>query len=379
MADRSSVSGGSITDGWSSSDQSPKPITLPIDTPEQDSILANATIHRARANSSSESEVFTFPTFKSTCTNVVRGGFNVDTRPDPKYLKNYPPPPNAAYDLTSEARNPKYSKNFVPNLDGATVVKESVREQVENDEEIAASMPTPGQSKGELLARDINWERSSSFNYTPGVSGKLWSGNEEREDFIEEINSGAAELEYCRKCKKNHIPPGPPITLQDRDTCYAYLPDWFPADKMDRPWDGFIAMINDLVLQDERLQGYTHRPDPDKPEWNLEYHDPAPEWRAMGRRGGWWKCRNTIDAPMVERMCQLCHRDRTVDEKATVKRTSTLFRKNAINDFVEKHMKSVEAKDRAIVEERIYREGFPQILKDLYPVPFSVDAQYGHS
>lgn len=53
----------------------------------------------------------------------------------------------------------------------------------------------------------------------------LYGPEEIREDFIKNIDNGAA-FDFCKVCKKRHIPPGPPFTLQDRDTCGSYLPEY---------------------------------------------------------------------------------------------------------------------------------------------------------
>jgi hypothetical protein len=128
-----------------------------------------------------------------------------------------------------------------------------------------------------------------------------------QDDFIKYIDKNEPELEYCRKCKTKHIPPGAPITLEDRDTCGSYLPEWFPADHYDKPWRVFKRLVDDMVYLDELSQGYTHKPNPDEPAWDLQFHEYSSKWRALGKRGGWWKCRNGEDATEVERDCHICH------------------------------------------------------------------------
>ena len=90
---------------------------------------------------------------------------------------------------------------------------------------------------------------------------------------------------YCSKCKKTHIPPGSPITLEDRDTCYSFLPGWFPTDGVDRPWDKYTEILNDLVKQDEILQGYPNQLGKENEEWDLQFHEPSSSWKEAGRTG----------------------------------------------------------------------------------------------
>lgn len=75
-----------------------------------------------------------------------------------------------------------------------------------------------------------------------------------------------------------------------------------------------------MVYLTELTQGYNHKPNPDAPVWDLEFHDYSKKWRALGRRGGWWKCRDGEDATDVERECELCHDEKKIkaDRKSAV-------------------------------------------------------------
>ena len=139
-------------------------------------------------------------------------------------------------------------------------------------------------------------------------------------DFIHYIDIDKPQFEHCKKCQRAHIPPGPPITLEDRDTCGSGLPEWFPADDYEKPWKTFKKMINDSVYLTELNQGYTHKPNPEAKDWDLHFHEYNKKWKAAGRRGGWWKCRDGDDAPDVERDCVLCH-----SEAEKAKPTVSLF------------------------------------------------------
>lgn len=77
-------------------------------------------------------------------------------------------------------------------------------------------------------------------------------------------------------------------------------------------------MMNEMVFLTEINQGYTHKLGPDVVEWDLEFHDDAKKWRAIGKRGGWWKCRSGKDASDVEKQCSLCHSDEKKEAAVSV-------------------------------------------------------------
>lgn len=220
-------------------------------------------------------------------------------------------------------------------------------------DEPAASVSDNTKTRGELEADKIDFDRSSWVMTTPGVSGNLYSGEEQRADYIKSIDSIEEDkwelygLEYCKVCKEKHIPPGPPITLEDRDTCGAYLPEWFPLDELvsksksfkicerlliagfsrfDKPWHSYTKMMNEMVRLEEILQGYGHKPNPDEPFWDFQFHEYSSKWRTIGKRGGWWKCRDGEDATDVERECRICHSERLDSERVLYVRASGLSR-----------------------------------------------------
>ena len=378
----------------------------PPTTSEQKSIDVNESPLTASSIRSLGSQVSRYlSNIDSNETVIIRGGFGPSKfEPVPMSMRCYPPPPNAAYSLTSQAYEPKEvenenirsspspditavpeenigkdvkgidldrteqdlfplhdsPKNVENNLDGfihdnsavtATTIDEekkdkkhtnyndlicikpyrrplitfteSVRQPphspINTDYNVStiisakentvdgvgcAEKPLTSNSrgtKGKTLADTINFERLAWIiaMTTPGASGTVYSAEEQREDFIRNIDKDGAKLQYCSKCKTTHIPPGPPITLQDRDSCGSYLPDWFPTDEMEKPWDIFSALLNEMVTLDEVSQGYSHKASPDEPEWDLYFHEYHSKWRAVGRRGGWWKCRDGVHAPQV--------------------------------------------------------------------------------
>ena len=151
-------------------------------------------------------------------------------------------------------------------------------------------------------------------------------------DFIAHIDKDKPELEYCSKCKTKHIPPGVPITLEDRDTCGSYLPEWFPAEDYEKPWRAFNKLMNDMLYLDELSKGYNHKPNPDEQAWDLQFHEYSRKWR-----GGWWKCRDGEDATDVERNCHVCHNERVeaarVTEVCATSKSEEFWKTlNAMND-----------------------------------------------
>jgi hypothetical protein len=233
---------------------------------------------------------------------------------------------------------------------------------------------------------------------TPGVSGMIYDADEQREDFIKNIDSGA-EFEFCKKCQKKHIPPGGPITLQDRDTCGSYLPEWFNTEGVEQPWAAFRQIWNEIIILDEMEMGFNHRPDPSKPMWDLEFHEKHPKWREIGRREGWWKCRSGLNASAVEKQCKyvyaliaaqalsvssltghppmlnllillsprLCHKPKTEDGEAAIteRNIPISVRKQTIMNYILKMVTESGLKDRAAVEEKARREGIPLHLGGL--------------
>jgi hypothetical protein len=141
------------------------------------------------------------------------------------------------------------------------------------------------------------------------------------------------------------------------------LPEWFPQDQYAKPWDAFIELMNEYVRTEHQMNGIEEDPER-KPAWKMEYHDPSPEWRAVGRSGGWWKCRiepedGESNVPSVEKNCRVCHRRKADDDELPARSTETLIeKKKRMEEFIDKHMKEAMLKDRAYVRARIATEGY---------------------
>lgn len=195
-------------------------------------------------------------------TIVMRGGFgpakeNVPLGPL-KALRQYPPISSIKFDPTFEGAAPKLRIQFI--CDRAANDSAMVRDETHRND---ASMEIPVSEVGKIgeeVAKGINFDRQT-WNMQASGRDNFYSTSEMREDFVASIDAGA-EFEHCNKCDKKHIPPGPPITLQDRDTCYSYLPEWFPIDLFAEPWDVLRRMQNELLILDEMDRGYDHKLSP---------------------------------------------------------------------------------------------------------------------
>lgn len=228
------------------------------------------------------------PSFATNTQPVRRNGYiSAAERSENSCLKDfrrYPPFSNKHYELTSAARFPESKRpELEPSLafpNPAVKLNPIMRfRRVCTAESLL--MPTPhktqfkppsppvrgadGLTKGERLAAKINWNRSAWVNQPFGAAFPLMTPEDIRQDFIDNIDSGA-EMLMCTKCSEAHIPPGPPITLQDRDTCGSFLPEWFPAKDFAKPWDTFRQMFNQLAVLDELQQGIDHQADHEQPE-----------------------------------------------------------------------------------------------------------------
>ncbi|KAL8381252.1 hypothetical protein RB595_005502 [Gaeumannomyces hyphopodioides] len=103
------------------------------------------------------------------------------------------------------------------------------------------------------------------------------------------------------------------------------IPDWFCLLEK-KGWvtlrsqgeeNRFAELLNKLGrLEDEvRRQEYTCKQEEQaggqgtrKTPWDDHFHEPNPGWAHESQRirGGWWTCRDGEDAPLAERLCQIC-------------------------------------------------------------------------
>jgi hypothetical protein len=371
-----------------------------------------------------------FPMFveqplKPKPTNVVKGFGPVEFGPpkektqyNPVPFRGFPPASNQAYKLTSDGHDPKFivdkSRPIVtmPSRRNLSIpikhleTKSRVLEVAEHTSQRRASLSETqyhavtsqhSQTEGEEIADTIDWSRSGWGVSVPGATS-FYPALEQRADFIKAIddiaktslqgirrdfphllippatdpdvsNPDSLKLQYCKKCGKNHIPPGSPITLPDRDTCGAFLPDWFPTQNYEKPWETFRSLYNEIITCEEMERGFNYggRTPAGKPVWDKEYHDEHPKWRAMGRRHGWWKCRSGPDATEPERTCELCHKPKPNEtaESATAAGPGTVpivDRKKELTNWIAEQMKAIGLDDKAMAEEMIRRMPARQVL-----------------
>lgn len=145
----------------------------------------------------------------------------------PRPYKCFPPPSNKDYELTSDGKNPtllhrtilRKPMEHIPENSGGFLDEYQGQEQPKDTAN--TNKHTFPNLCGERLARKIDWSRYNSVGDTDVFGGPIYTAEEARADFKKMINNGV-HLEHCKICKKAHIPPGPPITLADRDTCGAY-------------------------------------------------------------------------------------------------------------------------------------------------------------
>jgi hypothetical protein len=368
-----------------------------------------------------------FPNFveqprKSKHTKVIKGFGSAEIDPpkekthyDPVPFRGFPPPSNQAYKLTSDGHDPKFVVNksrpivTMPSrrhlsigtttLDLEAEPKSRLLEVAESTSQRRASLenkPATAVSKpkteGEKAAETIDWSRSGWGAQVPGAITSFYPGTEQRAEFVKEIDDIAKtslqgirrdyphllippendpaftngfKLQYCKKCGKNHILPGSPITLPDRDTCGAFLPDWFPTHNYVKPWETFRSLYNEIVICEEMERGFIHGGSRStKPLWDKEYHDEHPKWRTIGRRHGWWKCRSGPHASEAERTCELCHKPKPSEDptSATPGTVPIADRKKELTDWIAEQMRNIGLDDKALAKEMIRRMPSQQVL-----------------
>ncbi|KAI9736089.1 MAG: hypothetical protein M1818_006265 [Claussenomyces sp. TS43310] len=306
------------------------------------------------------------PIRRSRRETIVQKGFGAflvqdNTTTSPRRSScSYPPMSNAAYDLTMSDNSQNDSPYWHSNFDGIAWVKQHLLDQASMDEQIREQ--AINESPGALAAREINWGRQTfddedlifAFD-EPHISIPY-----EVERFSSAIDNATVQgqhmFDYCTVCQEWHIPWGPPITLQDRDTCYSMLPEWFPAHLFKRPWDAFIELINDLVKFDEIKQGRRRNPFA-RVRFDKEYHEPSRAWSAIGRGEGWWKCRSGPEFSEAERTCTLCHGNKLAEvAKREDKRRSVEKGHDKVLKWLQKHVEEGGKKDRATVAAKMWGE-----------------------
>jgi hypothetical protein len=242
---------------------------------------------------------------------------------------------------------------------------EEVGESGGEESDMDSNLEPEHLTEGEILDQTVDFQGETCVTTPPGISGDIYPDEEQPEDSIDEINSPVIQLDYCTVCMKDHIPPGPPMTLADRDTCGSLIPKWFPSYLVSRPWDTYRALINDLVALEEKAQQKDNpAKDMDKPAaWNLKWHEADSEWVAAGRREGWWRCRGGPDAPVEEQTCRVCHgEDDPSEEELTIWEEGEMLaeRKKILQGFVDEQSRLFGELDEEIALAKLHLQSLDE-------------------
>lgn len=178
-------------------------------------------------------------------------------------------------------------------------------------------MTEPSKSQAESAP-----ESSNEYVIKPCTDSEIWGGRifpwdrlHRGEDLLEAVQI-PEELEYCYKCGERHIEKGPLHTLNVRDTCGAYLPDYwpkhlYPTDSM----KAFVERVNATLALERASKDLPQNEEMDGigiekvKAWDHQYHEKSDEWRAVGRHGGFWTCRlgsEDPNVPDIEKNCSVC-------------------------------------------------------------------------
>lgn len=268
-------------------------------------------------------------------------------------LSPYPPLPNAAYDFLS--RNLSTTPPSTPSLDGAALVKEYILIQNAEDKRLIREGST---SLGELIAEKIDWSLKLynggelGISGTPSVCIAPW-----RRDLVTAIDNakevGQEPFEMCNKYQKRHIPWGRQWHYKIEIHALACSRSGSRQKILTNHGTPLSTTSTKAVRFEERDQGRVLNQD--RRVWDKEFHEPTEEWKAIGRRGGWWKCRTgncdgEANVPMVESNCRLCHRAKTEEEAAEARILNDATEKIRIQLWIEQCMKSQMEKDKAVVQ-----------------------------
>ncbi|KAI6716577.1 hypothetical protein JHW43_000836 [Diplocarpon mali] len=307
-------------------------------------------------------------------SKVFAGDQSDDGIPRPKYrelpdvhiedFRNFPPFSNQDYYLTSDGRDPKFSRR-IPQAGPTLVPRYYVKAT------ILSAAEANGREKAESVDR-------------PAITAVCGSETEEDSDDLVELEDTEArrpgkpkefgnashygsgtEPMHCKVCEKFHIPPGSTISLSIRDTCGSFLPAWFPAENYPRghAWRVFTGLINEI----KKLEDYESGRMPLKIPWDKYFHEEHPKWAAAGYpRGGWFKCRDGPDASPVERSCKSCRRPPSKTELQIERENPVILmehvmaRKQFLQTWVDDRQRIVAEKDKAIALQVIRDEMMPQ-------------------
>lgn len=260
---------------------------------------------------------------------------------------------------TVEATEDEATETTETTKDAGDANTDENRDSDEGDEDEGLFMKTTPKSQIRSSIRLVKSHGDLWDTATTTASGDVSPTREPSEDLVDGTKTPDIQLDFCTVCMDWHIPPGPIITIADRDTCGSLLPRWFPSHRVERPWDTYRRLINQIVALEEAAQKEAAQ-DPNRPRgYGLEWHEADAAWVAAGRNSGWWRCRDDNDAPMIEQMCQICHRQFGPGEtELTVAKDVEMReeRKQIVQGFVDQHDKLFGDLDELIAAAKVHLE-----------------------
>ncbi|KAG4435691.1 hypothetical protein IFR05_008826 [Cadophora sp. M221] len=297
------------------------------------------------AQKSDESGSYDYVEYYSGSCKVMRGGFvhakeNIRPKVLSEPFRTFPPLSNRGYMLTSTGHDPKFVHRAEP-ANSTFIPRSCIKASLLNSK--PAAMPKPPVVP--LPTKDPNAE-DQWVDSDGEISEASSTGG------IRQFYSSCTVFALCRKCGKHHIPPGSFLSLGRRDTCGSYLPDWFPAEDFEDPWQSYTDLINEIHRLESLERGYTTLPQ----RWDKVYHDEHPVWKALGHRGGgWWRCRTGPNVPQAERKCRECHVNHPPEVLHPNFETmdSAMRTLQQLRNLCRAHMDRVGQKDKAIALEMI--------------------------
>ncbi|KAH6717189.1 hypothetical protein BKA61DRAFT_654430 [Leptodontidium sp. MPI-SDFR-AT-0119] len=297
------------------------------------------------AQKSDESDSYEYVEYYSGSCKVMRGGFvhakeNIRPKVLSEPFRTFPPLSNRGYMLTSTGHDPKFVHRAEP-TNSTFIPRSCIKASLFNSKPTTVPKPLVVP----LPAKDPNAE-DQWVDSDGEISEASSTGG------IRQFYSSCTVFMLCRKCGKHHIPPGSFLSLGRRDTCGSYLPDWFPAEDFEDPWQSYTDLVNEIHRLESLERGYTALPT----RWDKVYHEEHPVWKALGHRGGgWWRCRTGPNVPQAERKCRECHVNHppevlhpNVETMDSAMRTLGQLRK-----LCRAHMDRVGQKDKAIALDMI--------------------------